>query len=98
VPNDLTKEDIRTIIQEVLDATRPRREVIRETVHETLTELGVEHDEPMEMQKDFQHLREWRVTMEQAKSKSVMATIGFLVAGMVALIWMGVKTFFNLPS
>lgn len=93
---DLTKDDIRLIITEVLDQARPRREVIRETVHETLIELGVDYEEPMEMQKDFQHLREWRITMEQAKSKSVMATVGFLIAGLVALIWLGIKTFLHI--
>lgn len=90
---DLTKEDIRLIITEVLADAQPRREVIRQTVHDTLIELGVDSEDPTEMQKDFIHLREWRITMEQAKNKGVMATVGFLVTGVVALLWLGIKTF-----
>jgi hypothetical protein len=40
------------------------REVIRETVRETLISLGVDHTNPIEVQKDFAALRELRKLTE----------------------------------
>lgn len=91
----LTREQIRYIVHETLMVSQPQHDTIRQVVHETLLELGVQHNEPMEMQKDFQHLREWRVTMEKARSKSVMAVVGFLLTGVLALFAIGFKHVFN---
>lgn len=94
--NNVDKEQLKEALREVLSEQTPRRVVIRQTVHETLAELGVQHDSPMDMQKDFQHLREARVTMEQVRSKGILTIIGFLLTGIIAAIWLGVKTFFHL--
>lgn len=67
------------------------RELIRETVQETFTTLGVSIDDPIEAQKDFQHLREWRQTSEAVKSKGILALLGVLVSGMAAAAWLGFK-------
>lgn len=92
--NNVDPELVRAIVEEVLKA-QPRRDVIRETVHETLTELGVDHSDPMEMQKDFQHLREWRITMDQARNKSILAIVGFLTVGIMTALWIGFKSYFQ---
>lgn len=43
------------------DMTRDElRELIAETVRETLTQMGADPAHPLEMQRDFQHLRQWR--------------------------------------
>lgn len=83
------------IVQEVLDQAPPREETIKQTVHETLTELGIDHADPHEMQKDFAHLREARTTMEAVRSKGILTIIGFLVTGIVASVWLGIKAFLN---
>lgn len=93
--SDMDKETVRLIVEEVLIQAPPRKETIKETVHETLTELGIDHSEPMEMQKDFQHLREARITMDQVRSRGILTLLGFLITGIVAAIWLGIKTFFN---
>lgn len=69
------------------------RALIRETVHETFLMLGVTVDDPIEVQKDFQHLRDWRTTTESIKSKSLLALIGTLVSGLMAAAWVGIKEF-----
>lgn len=91
----LSREQIRYIVHETLNAAQPQHDTIRRVVHETLLELGVQHTEPMEMQKDFQYLRDWRTTMEQARSKSILTLVGFLVTGTVALLILGAKHFFD---
>jgi hypothetical protein len=67
------------------------RELMRETVRETLTGLGVKVDDPIEVQKDFQHLREWRETTESIKSKGILAMAGIVASGLVAAAWLGIK-------
>lgn len=67
------------------------RRVIRETVHETLVGLGIEPDDPNEMQKDFIHLRDMRLTVEQVKKRSIFTMIGLIVAGLVTALWLGIQ-------
>lgn len=67
------------------------REMIRETVRETFLTLGVKVDDPIEVQKDFQHLREWRQTTDSIKSKGLLTMVGVMLSGIAAAVWLGVK-------
>lgn len=67
------------------------RTLIREAVRETFLMLGVTVDDPIEVQKDFNHLREWRNTTESIKSKSMMTVVGIMVTGTLAALWLGLK-------
>lgn len=67
------------------------RDLIRDTVRETFLMMGVKVDDPLEVQKDFQHLREWRTTMESVKSKGLLTIIGVAVSGVTAAVWLGLK-------
>lgn len=69
------------------------RELIREAVRETFLMLGVKIDDPIEVQKDFQHLRDWRTTTDSIKSKGLMTLMGIIVSGFVAAVWLGFKGF-----
>lgn len=69
------------------------RALIREAVRETFLMLGVKVDDPIEVQKDFQHLREWRNTTESIKSKGLLTVMCILVSGMLAALWVGIKEF-----
>lgn len=69
------------------------RALILEAVRETFLMLGVKVDDPIEVQKDFQHLREWRNTTESIKSKGLLTVMGILVSGMLAALWVGIKEF-----
>lgn len=67
------------------------RALIREAVRETFLMLGIKVDDPIEVQKDFQHLREWRSTTESVKAKGTLAIVTVLVSGAAAALWLGVK-------
>lgn len=67
------------------------REQSREGVMQALTLMGVDTKNPLEMQRDFQHLREWRTTSESIKSKGLLTIVGILVAGGGAAFWIGLK-------
>lgn len=67
------------------------RVVIRETVHETFLTLGIDIEHPLEMQKDFQGLREFRLLLGSMRTKSILVLTGFLVSAMVGAVWLGIK-------
>lgn len=63
------------------------RQIVRLTVQETLLSLGVDVEEPLEVQKDFQHLRAWRESADTVKRQGLVTAIGVLVMGGLGLIW-----------
>lgn len=65
------------------------RRIVRETVMETLLSLGVDHENPLEMQQDFQHLRDWRVATQSVKRKGVGVMVTVLVTGMIGALIVG---------
>jgi hypothetical protein len=66
------------------------KDIVKATVHETLIKLGVDACNPIDMQRDFQHLRDWRMSVAAVRRKSLMTLVGVAVAGIAALIWMSV--------
>ena len=44
-----------------------------------------------ELRADFQHLRRWRKSVEQAQSYIFKAVIIVIVTGFVGAVWLGVK-------
>jgi len=45
----------------------------------------------MPMRADFQHLRRWRKSVEQAQSYTFKAVITVIVTGFVGAVWLGVR-------
>lgn len=66
------------------------KKLVAETVAETLLKLGIDTDDPLELQKDMQHLRAWRESMATVRRQSLITAIGILTAGVLGLIWMAV--------
>ena len=66
------------------------RRIVAETVDQTLTRLGVDTDDPLEFQRDLQHLRQWRESIATVKRQSLMTAIGIITAGVLGLIWLAV--------
>lgn len=66
-------------------------ELVATTVRQTLIQLGIDTANPLEMQADFRHLREWREANRELKHKGMMALIGIVLSGAAALILLGVK-------
>jgi arginyl-tRNA synthetase len=71
------------------------REVMVATVGETLTALGIEHDDPIEVQKDMRHLREWRTSTENIKQKGYLTMVAISVSGTLGLVVLGLKKWLN---
>ena len=63
------------------------KKIVSVTVSVTLLKMGVNAGDPIEAQKDFMHLRSWRQSTEAVKRQSMLAAIGVVTAGMLALIW-----------
>lgn len=53
----MNKDEIRAIV----------KEAAKEATKETLLSFGFNIDEPIEMQKDLQHVRQWRIGCESTK-------------------------------
>jgi len=66
-------------------------EAASQAVLETLTRLGLDAGEPLEVQRDMQHLRTWRTSVEQVQSKGVLTIVGLAASGFIALLVVGVK-------
>ena len=82
----------------VLEATPGREELARivsETVKQTLVQLGVDAQDPIQMQRDFQHLRQWRESGEDLKRKGTAALLFIFFSGLVSLILLGLKEWFH---
>lgn len=93
---DAQAADVRAIVVETLaEQQRLRQEdidaVVLKAVATTLTSFGIEEDDRRELRADFQHLRRWRRSVEQAQSYTFKAVITVLVTGIVGAVWLGIK-------
>lgn len=80
---EMTKEELKALMTEA--------------VREAFTKMGIDADDPLEMQRDFQHLREWRVAVADVRSKSTLALLGILISGALGALWLGFKALINQP-
>lgn len=69
------------------------RELMQETVCETLTHLGIDTRNPIEFQADMRALREWRLLMKSARKSAILTLLGILITGLGTAVWVGLKTF-----
>lgn len=72
------------------------KNIIKEGVNQSFMKLGVDSKDPLEMQKDFQHLREWREATHEIQKKGVLTIVAIIIAGGVATLWMGIKHMLNM--
>lgn len=66
------------------------KKIVAETVVETLIRLGVDASNPIEVQKDFQHLRAWRNSIATMQRQGIVSAVGVLTVGMLGLIWLAI--------
>lgn len=78
----------------VLEIKEVVREAVAEAVPETLLTMGIDPDQPLEMQKDFVYLRDWRLTSEAIKKKGILAAVGLMVTGGLGAMYLGLKHYF----
>jgi hypothetical protein len=94
--NEMRREDIRAVVAETLaEQHRLHRSdidaVVLKAMATILTSFGIEEEDRRELRADFQHLRRWRKSVEQAQSYTFKAAITIIVTGFVGAVWLGVK-------
>jgi hypothetical protein len=68
---------------------------VEKAVTTILVSFGVDDEDRKELRVDFQHLRRWRKSVEQAQSYIFKAVIIVIVTGFVGAVWLGVKATFG---
>ena len=89
-------DEIRAIVVEtVAEQQKLQHEdidaIVLKAVASILTSFGIEEDDKRELRADFQHLRRWRKSVEQAQSYTFKAVITVIVTGLVGAAWLGIK-------
>lgn len=92
----LESSDVRAIVVETLaEQQRLHRDdidaVVLKSFATVLTSFGIEEEDRKELRADFQHLRRWRRSVEQAQSYTFKAVITVIVTGFVGAVWLGIK-------
>lgn len=67
------------------------RDLVRDTVRETLSSLGADVANPQEMQRDFAALREWREGVTAVRKKAILTIVGTVLTGLGVALWLGIK-------
>jgi len=94
--SSLESADVRAIVVETLaEQQRLHRDdidaVVLKSVATVLSSFGIEEEDRKEVRADFQHLRRWRRSVEQAQSYTFKAVITVIVTGFVGAVWLGIK-------
>jgi hypothetical protein len=89
-------EEIRAIVAQTLaEQQRVQQEsvdaIVLKSVASVLASFGIEDDDRKELRADFQHLRRWRMSVEQAQSYTFKAVITVVATGLMGAVWLGVK-------
>lgn len=99
-------DNTRALMEKIAD------DAARKAVEQTLLSLGINSQDPIEVQrdmsvlheirelhedrnfqKDLEHIRKWRTTMDAIQSKGVLTIVGIISAGTLAAVWIGFKQF-----
>jgi hypothetical protein len=92
----MADDEIRAIVAETLAEQQRLQQanidaIVLRTVASVLASFGIEDDDRKELRADFQHLRRWRTSVEQAQSYTFKAVITVLATGLMGAVWLGVK-------
>jgi hypothetical protein len=93
---DISEDAIRAVVVETLcEQQRNHRSDIDAVVDRAITTVfasfGIEEADRRELRSDFQHLRRWRKSVEQAQGFTFKAVISIIVAGFLGAVWLGIK-------
>ena len=89
-------DEIRAIVAETLAEQQRLQQdsidaIVLKAVASVLASFGIEDDDRREIRADFQHLRRWRKSVEQAQSYTFKAVITVIATGLMGAVWLGVK-------
>jgi len=93
---DISEDTIRAVVAETLDEQQRIHSgdieaVVDRAIAAVLASFGIEEDDRRELRADFQHLRRWRKSVEQAQGFTFKAIISVIVAGFLGAVWLGIK-------
>src|ERR1700683_3046525 len=93
---DISEDTIRAVVAETLcEQKRIHYDdvdaVVDGAIATVLASFGIEEEDRRELRADFQHLRRWRKSVEQAQGFTFKAVITVIVTGLVGAVWLGVK-------
>jgi hypothetical protein len=92
----LTPEEIKAVVHDVLSEQRILNkadldDIAAKTILGIMSTFGIEEDDRKEVKADFQHLRRWRKSVEQAQTFTFKAVITVIVSGFLGALWLGIK-------
>lgn len=93
---NMPDDEIRAIVAETLAEQHRLQQdsidaIVLKAVASVLASFGIEDDDRKEVRADFQHLRRWRKSVEQAQSYTFKAVITVIATGLMGALWLGVK-------
>lgn len=100
-PMTISREEVQAIVRETLAEQNrhpPDDGAVMKTIATILTSFGIEEEDRKELKADFQHLRRWRKSVEQAQSYTFKAVITIIATGVVGAIWLGFKVVLGVKS
>jgi len=94
--SEMSEDDIRAVVVETLAEQQRNHHVdidavVVRAIATILTSFGIEEEDRRELRADFQHLRRWRKSVEQAQSFTFKAVITVIVTGILGAVWLGIK-------
>lgn len=93
---DISEDTIRAVVAETLCEQQRIHDndidvVVDRAITTVLSSFGFEEEDRREMRSDFQHLRRWRKSVEQAQGFTFKAAISIIVSGVLGAVWLGLK-------
>jgi hypothetical protein len=74
------------------------RETVQETVKTTLTEIGMDTRDPIQLQRDMSFLRDLRRARDSASAKALAVGVGILVTAALGALVLGVRDWLHSNS
>ena len=93
---EVSEDAIRAVVMETLCEQQRIHHgdidaVVDRAITTVLASFGIEEEDRRELRSDFQHLRRWRKSVEQAQGFTFKAVITVIVAGFLGAVWLGIK-------
>jgi hypothetical protein len=92
----MADDEIRAIVAETLAEQHRLQQanidaIVLRTVASVLASFGIDDGDQRELRADFQHLRRWRTSVEQAQSYTLKAVITMIATGLMGVVGLSVK-------
>ena len=72
-------------------------DAVERGIHEGFLRVGIDVKDPIQLQRDFLFVRDLRKAADGIRSKALYSTVGIIVAGVVAVVWLGLRTLIHRP-